>query len=232
MVKQIRCYLEQLSHYGKDVYHVSLLPEERISFSAGQYLKVVMGETDKRPFSIANAPQVDNRIELHIGASEDNRYTGEVLERLVKNGELLIELPFGDASFQGGERPLLFLAGGTGFAYAHSIIEHCLLQKLNNPITLYWGVREAEYMYAASLAKEWQLLCPDFRFIPVVEFPQSYWQGRTGLVHQAVLDDGVVLEGFDIYIAGRFEMAKVARDAFVEAGADPVRIFGDAFSFL
>ncbi|MGQ7112368.1 NAD(P)H-flavin reductase, partial [Escherichia sp. TWPC-MK] len=37
----------------------------------------------------------------------------------------------------------------------------------------------------------------------------------------------------DIYIAGRFEMAKIARDLFCsERNAREDRLFGDAFAFI
>ena len=49
----------------------------------------------------------------------------------------------------------------------------------------------------------------------------------------AVLDDFGSLAGKDIYIAGRFEMAKIARERFCrERGADAGRLFGDAFEFI
>jgi aquacobalamin reductase/NAD(P)H-flavin reductase len=49
----------------------------------------------------------------------------------------------------------------------------------------------------------------------------------------AVLQDYSTLAEHDIYIAGRFEMAKIARDLFCnERGAREDRLFGDAFAFI
>ncbi len=74
---------------------------------------------------------------------------------------------------------------------------------------------------------------PSLKIIPVVEQPDSEWQGRTGTVLPAVLNDHVSLAEHDIYIAGRFEMAKIARERFcAEAGAKVEHMFGDAFAFL
>ncbi len=67
----------------------------------------------------------------------------------------------------------------------------------------------------------------------MVEQPDTQWQGRTGTVLPAVLNDHVSLAEHDIYIAGRFEMAKIARERFcAEAGAQAENIYGDAFAFL
>ncbi|MBO9120509.1 MAG: NAD(P)H-flavin reductase, partial [Escherichia coli] len=49
----------------------------------------------------------------------------------------------------------------------------------------------------------------------------------------AVLQDHGTLAEHDIYIAGRFEMAKIARDLFCsERNAREDRLFGDAFAFI
>jgi aquacobalamin reductase/NAD(P)H-flavin reductase len=69
-------------------------------------------------------------------------------------------------------------------------------------------------------------------FIPVVQEPDQQWQGRTGLVHKAIMDDFVSLNEYDIYVAGRFEMAGAAREDFKLLGAEPERIFGDAYEFI
>ncbi len=74
---------------------------------------------------------------------------------------------------------------------------------------------------------------PNLRIEPVVEQPEEGWRGRTGTVLTAVLQDYGTLAGHDIYIAGRFEMAKIARDLFChERNAREDRLFGDAFAFI
>ncbi len=50
--------------------------------------------------------------------------------------------------------------------------------------------------------------------VPVVEQPEAGWRGRTGTVLTAVLQDHGTLAEHDIYIAGRFEMAKLPVTCF------------------
>jgi len=66
----------------------------------------------------------------------------------------------------------------------------------------------------------------------VIELPEAEWQGHQGYVHQAVLNEFKDLSAFDIYVVGRFEMAKIAREDFVKQGALLDHIYGDAFAFL
>ena len=82
----INCTVESIEAQTSIVHKVVLTPEFPLEFKAGQYLQVVMGENDKRPFSIANAPSSSNKIELHIGADPANSYAFEVLANFVLGG--------------------------------------------------------------------------------------------------------------------------------------------------
>jgi aquacobalamin reductase/NAD(P)H-flavin reductase len=58
------------------------------------------------------------------------------------------------------------------------------------------------------------------------------WQGKTGLVHNAAMDDIANLEDYDIYLAGRFEMVGIIRGDFVKRGALLEHMYADAFAFI
>ena len=47
-----------------------------------------------------------------------------------------------------------------------------------------------------------------------------------------MLNDFPDLSAFDIYIVGRFEMAKIARDDFIKQNALLDHLYGDAFAFI
>lgn len=227
---RIKCEVTLLESYTETVFNVKLKPERKVKFQAGQYLMVVMAEDDKRPFSIASNPSNDDILELHIGASEQNSYAMQVVERL-KSGFIDVELPGGNAALrEGSERPLVLIAGGTGFSYTKSILERAV-EVSKRPVSLYWGAREASHLYAASLAQELADAHPQVTFIPVVEVATEQWTGKVGLVHQIVMEDVTDLAACDIYIAGRFEMAGAARTDFAPLGVKE-HLYGDAFEFI
>ena len=72
----------------------------------------------------------------------------------------------------------------------------------------------------------------NIHFHPVVELPEAQWKGHKGYVHQAVLNDFDDLSDFDIYVVGRFEMAKIAREDFIKQKCFIEHIYGDAFAFI
>jgi CDP-4-dehydro-6-deoxyglucose reductase len=74
---------------------------------------------------------------------------------------------------------------------------------------------------------------PQLRYVPVVSnaLPEDNWTGRTGFVHQAVLDDLPDLSAYQVYACGAPIVVESARDAYVkQAGLDPEEFFADAFT--
>jgi aquacobalamin reductase/NAD(P)H-flavin reductase len=240
LMKKISCQIVSLTSLTSHVFKVLLKPAEKVDFIAGQYLNFVMGEEDKRPFSIASSPNSD-LIELQVGAFVSDSYPMQVIERIksaqADDASITIEIPGGNAQLRTeSERPLLLLAGGTGFSYIKSMFEYLAEEKSQRHIMVYWGLRELAAAYeleetAAIIAK-----LPHANFIPVIENidenAETKWQGKTGLVHQAVMHDIVSLEAYDIYLAGRFEMVGAIRSDFVEHGASLEHMYADAFSFI
>ena len=230
----LSCKVTSVEAITDTVYRVRLLPEAKFSFQAGQYLMVVMDERDKRPFSMASTPSDHEFIELHIGASEINLYAMAVMDRILKEKEIVVDIPHGDAWLRDDEdRPLILIAGGTGFSYVRSILLTALARNPQREIAIYWGGREDKHLYDLSELEALSIVHPNLRVEAVVEQPEAGWRGRTGTVLTAVMQDYGTLAGHDIYIAGRFEMAKIARDLFCnERSAQVDRMFGDAFSFI
>lgn len=230
---EIQCKIERIESLTSIVSNVVLAPETPMEFKAGQYLRVIMDEDDKRPFSIANAPRENNQLELHIGAGPNNSYASEVLDKMNSDGHILVDGGHGKAHVREmGPRPSILLAGGTGFSYAFSILQKLMGQNSHEPIFLYWGTRTLEDMYAYQQLLDMQKQNKYFTFVPVIETPPEGWQGRTGWVHKAVLNDFVSLEPYHVYVAGRFEMAGVAREDFHNKGLLLEHLYGDAYEFI
>lgn len=230
----LSCKVTSVEAITDTVYRVRLIPEADFNFRAGQYLMVVMDERDKRPFSLASTPMEKDIIELHIGASELNLYAMAVMERIQQQRQITVDIPHGDAWLRGeGDRPLVLIAGGTGFSYARSILLTALSQQPDRHIAIYWGGRELKHLYDLDELNALAVKHPNLQVIPVVEQPEEGFTGRNGTVLTAVMQDYTSLAGHDIYIAGRFEMAKIARERFcAERGALEAHMFGDAFAFI
>ena len=211
---------------------VKLKPLTPASFEAGQYLQIVLNDEDKRIFSVGSSPKAD-LIELHIGAGPEDSYPRGALNHMAENQQVTLEIGLGKAQLrQDLARPIILMAGGTGFSYTKSIADFLAQTQPEQTVLLYWGVKLEEALYAREEMEQWAAKHPNFQFIPVVEQPSDQWQGKTGFVHQAVMADIVSLEPYEIYLAGPFKMAGVAREDFIKQGAIKEHMHADAFAFI
>jgi NAD(P)H-flavin reductase/ferredoxin len=223
--------MEKLSH---DVMRVILKLDggRRIDFYAGQYINVVLEDGARRSFSFATAPQVSERIELQIRHIPGGRYTTHVFERMQPGDAVRFEGPLGSFFLrEDSEKPIIFVAGSTGFAPVKSMVEYAIARGLKRRMILYWGVRKLHDLYLPELPRQWEREDPEFRFVPVLSEPdpEDQWTGRTGLVHQAILEDFPDLSSYQVYACGSAAMVEAAYPAFQAHGLKQDDCFSDAF---
>ncbi len=231
-MKTINCQVKSLESLTDFVYKVLLKPSTSVDFMPGQYLNFVMNDDDKRPFSIASEPGAE-LIELQIGAFAADSYPMQVIDRIKENSNVTIEMPFGNAQLRlDSERPLLLLAGGTGFSYIKSMFEFLAKQRSDREVIVYWGLRDPSACYELEKTANTIAQIKNGTFHAVVETPHDDWQGKVGMVHKVVMNDIEHLENYDIYLAGRFDMVGVVRTDFLARGAVIEHMFADAFAYI
>lgn len=222
-----------MQRLADDVMHLTLrlADGERLAFRAGQYLNVLLDDGQRRAFSFANPPREDPSIELHVRRIPGGRFTSHVFTDMRVGDTLRIEGPFGDFILRESERPILFVAGATGFAPVKSMLEDAFARGLRRPMALYWGVRRRADLYMAELPERWAREHANFRFVPVLSDVTSddAWDGRTGLVHAAILQDYPDLSGQELYACGSVKMVETAAPAFIAHGLREDACFSDAF---
>ncbi len=224
-IKTLPCRVHKLELVAPDVMVISLkLPtNQRLQFLAGQYIDILLKDGKRRSFSLANAPHDDEYLELHARNYPGGVFTEHVFTNMKVKDMLRFTGPLGSFFLRDTpeECSIIFLASGTGFAPIKSILEHVFHQEggrhRKRNMTLYWGARTKSDLYLADLADKWQREHDNFTFIPVLSepLPSDNWQGRTGLVHQAVMHDFLSLEMHQVYACGVTVMVKAAYHDFI-----------------
>ena len=100
----------------------------RVKFKAGQHLNLILDNGERRDFSMANPPRESDGAQLHIRHVPGGAFTSYVFEKLKRGDRLKLEIPFGDFTLRDSDKPILFVAGSTGFAPIKSIIEDMIDQ--------------------------------------------------------------------------------------------------------
>jgi len=217
-----------------DVVRLTLMSArgERMRRLAGQYLDVLLPDGRRRAFSIANAPHEGDTIELHVRRVAGGDFTSHVFDDMQNGAMLRVEGPLGTfVPREDSERPMLMIAGGTGFAPMKALIEHFRHLGSRRPIALYWGARTVRDLYLRALPERWARDVPAFRFVPVLSDSERAGTCRRGFVHEALLEDHADLSPFDLYMSGPPTMIDAGRRAFVDAGLPEDRLFYDSFDY-
>ncbi len=228
--------LQRASH-DVMVIHLQLPASDMMKYHAGQYVEFLLRDGDRRAYSMANAPHTQTEtpgLELHIRHMPGGKFTDHVFGAMKEKEILRIEGPYGSFFLrEDSDKPLVLLASGTGFAPLKALIEHMQHKNITRPAVLYWGGRRPADLYMHDWMQAKVAEMPHLRYIPVISdaLPEDHWTGRTGFVHQAVLEDFSDLSGHQVYACGAPIVVESARDAYSAlAGLPAEEFFADAFT--
>ncbi|MCC7487641.1 MAG: CDP-6-deoxy-delta-3,4-glucoseen reductase [Burkholderiales bacterium] len=233
-IRRLPCRVQRLERIAPEVMLIRLkLPSnERLQFLAGQYIDILPKEGGRRSLSMANPPHDDELLELHL-RNYGGPFSRHVFGRMKEKDILRFEGPLGTFFLrEGGMKPILFVAGGTGFAPIKAMIEHAIQGRVERPMTLYRGCRARADCYMNDLAERWNA-DHGVRYVPVLSepLPGDEWTGRTGLVHHAVIEDLPDLGEYQAYVCGSPAMVEAARRDFTTRCGLPVEEFySDSFT--
>jgi len=173
-------------------------------------------------------------VELHIRHMPGGRFTDLVFGSMKERDIVRIEGPMGSFFLrEDSEKPMVLLASGTGFAPVKALIEHMQERKITRPATLFWGGRRPHDLYMDDWVRAQCAVMPQLSYVPVVSdaLPEDNWRGRTGFVHQAVLEDIPDMSGYQVYACGAPVVVDSAQRDFSDlAGLDEAEFFADAFT--
>jgi len=228
--RMIPCRVERLEKPAPDVAVIGLrLPmNENFRFLAGQYIDFLLKEGKRRSYSLATRPDPAGvtALEIHVRHTPGGAFTDHVFSNLKVRDLLRFEGPLGSFYLrEDSSKPIVMLASGTGFAPIKAMCDYAAEKKITRPITLYWGGRLKRDLYQFEAAQAW----PHVKFIPVLS--DEKWDGRTGFVHRAVMEDFPDLSGRQVYACGAPAMIDAARRDFTaQCGLPEDQFFADSFT--
>ena len=238
-IKKLPVRVSSLTRASHDVMIVRLqLPaNDSFHYHAGQYIEFLLKDGSRRAYSMATAPHQQAAapaMELHIRHMPGGKFTDHVFGAMKEKEILRIEGPFGSFYLrEDSDKPIVLLASGTGFAPIKAIIEQMREKGSTRPASLYWGGRRPADLYQADWIAEQCAAMPNLKYVPVVSdaLPEDGWSGRTGFVHEAVLQDFPDLSGHQVYACGAPIVVESAqRDYVARAGLPADEFYADAFT--
>jgi len=235
-IKKLPVRVAKVEKLGDDVMLISLqLPaSERLQYRAGQYIEFLLKDGKRRSYSLGNAPHLDQHLTLHIRHMPGGLFTDHVFTTLKERDILRFEGPQGSFFLrEDSKKPMVLLASGTGFAPIKAIVEQALHDKSQRPMTLYWGGRRPKDLYMHALCEQWAREIPHFNYVPVISHAtvDDQWQGRSGFVHKAVMEDLPDMSAYQVYACGTPVMVEAAQAEFSALCQLPrEEFYADAFT--
>jgi len=228
---QAKVYRVQQACSDVALLHLRLPAGTRARFRAGQYLQVLLPDGSRRSYSMANPPHENDGLLLHVRQLPDGRFSRQGAT-LQPGKPLTVDLPHGSFMLQDEDtRPLVFVAGGTGFAPIKSMLDDLLKRGPRRRATLLWAVRRREHLYAMAAVQRWQRLLPGFRFLAAIsdEAAPTEVPATAGMAHEALPGLCPTLAGHALYCCGAPPMVAAVRQAALALGLAASDFHADLF---
>lgn len=222
----VSSFIETIEWLTPSILRLFIKPEPYIHYFAGQYLQIECGQTCLS-YSIANAPLGTNLYEVHIRYEACNSQHQMLLEH-IQTRKLLLHVPLGGCYFQKlNTDPIIFIAGGTGFAPIKAMIEQLQTKDPQRLIELFWVVRNSKEIYMEDILKKWQAEMPNFYYATFI----SRNTIQTTLVKTLLEKHKDDLLNYQFVIGGPFEMARFIQAALLQINIKQEQLYSDAFMF-
>lgn len=219
--------LVQINPLTNSILQLKLKPKTYIDYKAGQYLQIHI-EKEAISYSIANAPLGVHYYELHIRHSGGDPYQQPLFSNLKQYGNCVIELPFGNCYLDKlpNDRPIIFIAAGTGFAPIKAMIEEMLAHDDQREMILFWVAREICDIYQQQLVEQWQAHVNNFKVKTLIDNKKE-----SRLANEILKIAPDYLSQSQFVISGPFPLVYAIRDQLVSHGLSTDNMHSDAFAF-
>jgi len=223
------CKVVSCTAVADDIVILTLRYPPNVSFNyiAGQYIDLIYKGV-RRSYSIANVKAETAVLELHIRLIKNGEFSQLLMDGCDEGQLMRIEGPKGTFFVRESSAPIIFIAGGTGFAPIKAMFEGLLKNNIKRECYIYWGMVNAKRFYM-NISELWEKTYSHIHYVPVVSLESDVWTGRKGLVHEAVLQDFPDLSAYHVYACGSPLMINSAKEAFIAQGLNIADFYADIF---
>jgi CDP-4-dehydro-6-deoxyglucose reductase len=219
-LQSIEAKVKAVDPLGDDMrlLHLQTPRTNRLRFLAGQSVSLSLADGAAASAPVASCPCDDRNLQFHIRRRAGDAFAERVFAGLRGGDTVRVDGPRGEFVLnEESHRPLIFIAGDTGFAPVKSLIEHAMALDAAEALHLYW-IASATGHYLDNLCRSWSDALDNFRYTPLT--PEGAL-AEEAVVQRAlgqVLQDHPRLSEHDIYVAGPEPLANAAEYLLLEGG--------------
>jgi len=212
-------------------------PSSMFAYRPGQYLTLIHPDGFARSYSIANDYEIDQYLELHIGATSHGVFSNWIFNAASVGMTLHMRGPAGDCFYNIRDidqesTPLLMAATGTGLAPLYGILRDALHQGHTGPVQIFHGGRSPERLYYVDTLKALAASHPNVQYYPCVREvagAQDYYEGPLESIMEQQLNNAA-LPHTRVYLCGAPAFVHGMRKKIFLKGAKSANIYCDPFT--
>lgn len=231
------CEKQFLTH---DIVELKITLQQPVYFKAGQYVHFILNWLDRpRSYSMSHRPSPKGTKQLKFFIKKIPK--GEFTEWLFNSDNVIgtqffISQPQGNFYLRDSDKPIIFVAGGSGLSPIFSILEdvvynqdHSINKKqIFRNVTLLFGVRTEKDLYKFQELQNFKTYWKgtfDIKIILSEEKNQKYY---FGFLHE-FLDQMESLKNSQLYMSGPPIMIDRCIEVAKKSGLSSTEIFFDKF---
>ncbi|WP_406288157.1 globin domain-containing protein [Embleya sp. NBC_00896] len=211
---------------AQNIAVLTVEPDRPLPYHPGQHVTIETPWWPRvwRQYSIANAPRVDGRLELHVRAVPAGWVSNALVYRARVGDHIRLGPARGGLVLRGETlRRALCVASGTGLAPIKALVQHMAQRQLANRAYVFIGAKYGADLYDLHALSAMADVYPWLKVIPAVTHDRSF------AGDQGALPDVLARYGFwhdhDVFVSGSAAMVRATTHRLTgELGVAPQRL--------
>lgn len=204
--------------------------QQPLHFLPGQYARLqIPNSEDWRSYSFANRPNVNNQLQFLIRLLPNGVMSNYLREACQVGDTILMEAPLGSFYLREVERPLVFIAGGTGLSAFLGMLENIAEQPNAPAVQLFYGVNSEADLCEQERLQAYSQRIPQFNYQPIITQASKHWTGKTGYIQDHLNKDQLAEQAFDMYLCGPPPMIEAVKSWLGDQSLQNYRIYSEKF---
>lgn len=239
-IKEYNAKVEKLIDLNHDIklLRMKLPAGETINLIPGQYVQLkapkYKGNKEEvyRAYSVASDPTDNTIVDLCIRLVPGGICTTYVFDHLQEGDDVVFNGPYGDFRLTETDKPMIFIAGGSGMAPFLSILAQIRNENIDREVYYYFGARSRRDLICLEEMAKFEKEIPKFKFFPCLSeaLPEDNWDGEEGLVTEVVYRHFEDLSNFEGYLCGSPGMCDASVAALTKRGMAEEHVYFDKFA--
>lgn len=217
---------------NRNIFRIRLKTTSPIDCFPGQYVTLINPDQVARSYSIANQPDQDGHLELHIRLIPGGLMSQWIADDSCLGSSVTVRGPAGNCFYvpeDGQDHPLVMACTGTGLAPLYGILLEALTHRHRGPIALYHGALASEDLYFQDVLGEIAREQDHVTYVPCVLNGTPPGDGVTGNIEDVVMNrlpDGKTTR---LYLCGAPDFVNSLKKKAFLSGLASSHILADAF---